>query len=427
MTGMALVNIDIKAFGGRSVILTCPSKDEMENMIKEHCLQRWFSETNPWDGQAACAERFVWLCCYGIPLNVWSNISFKSIGELWGSFISTDEATMKMSYFAEAIILIATNIFKEIDEWIIVDVEGKSYKVKVMEDSCDQPHETEKQIPRVSLASSLHSNEESKAAEEDKEDEVDTSVSGSETNGPSPVAELFAQQGSEGHRDSPIFNEDLGVAAKDVNLDCQSNDINSISTHDLESIVEDSLGLLSLFQEVEDTGVKPLGDKILSHIVPMVTDPMKPINEGKEAWNDPIVFDSGNNIRASQFAGINLMVDFRPKEDNGKNRSQPFGEDLVSTESSRTSVPSHEVSSYIADTPEQEQYRIAEELQETIIAGTKLGIKYDDACLLRMKKMIEQEAKDLEIILRDNPFAPLQRNKLQRNESRVRHRSSLAF
>ncbi|KAF7142276.1 hypothetical protein RHSIM_Rhsim05G0211700 [Rhododendron simsii] len=171
-------------------------------------------------------------------------------------------------------------------------------------------------------------------------------VTSSGTNGPSPVVELLAQQGSEGHRDSPIFGEDLGVA------DCQSNDIKSISTLGLESIVEDSMGLLSLFQEAEDTRVKPQGDKILR---------------------------------------INSMVDFRPKEVN-------------------------------VDTPEQEQYRIAKELQETIIPGNKLGIKYDDAGVLRMKKMIEQEAKDLEIILRDNLFAPL-----QRNESRVQHRSSLAF
>ncbi|KAF7125021.1 hypothetical protein RHSIM_Rhsim12G0081100 [Rhododendron simsii] len=73
---------------------------------------------------------------------------------------------------------------------------------------------------------------------------------------------------------------------------------------------------------------------------------------GKEVWNEPIVFDSGNNIRASQFAGINLMVDFQPREVNGKNRSQPCGEDLVSIESSGTSIPSHEVSGYIADAPD---------------------------------------------------------------------------
>ncbi|KAI8526055.1 hypothetical protein RHMOL_Rhmol13G0279000 [Rhododendron molle] len=63
-------------------------------------------------------------------------VLFAENGELWGSFISTDESTMKMSSFAEAKILIATNIVKEIDEWIIVEVEGKSYKVKMKEDSC---------------------------------------------------------------------------------------------------------------------------------------------------------------------------------------------------------------------------------------------------------------------------------------------------
>ncbi|KAF7121147.1 hypothetical protein RHSIM_Rhsim13G0074200 [Rhododendron simsii] len=144
------------------------------------------------------------------------------------------------------------------------------------------------------------------------------------------------------------------------------------------------------------------GDRTLSQIAPMVTDPMKPINEGKETWNEPIVLDSRNNIRASQVAGINLMVDFRPKEVNGKNRSQAVGEDLDLIESSRTSVPSFEVSGYIADTPDQEQYRIAEELQKTITAGTKFGIKYDDDAARRMKKMIEQEAKDLEFILRES-------------------------
>ncbi|KAF7135110.1 hypothetical protein RHSIM_Rhsim08G0243500 [Rhododendron simsii] len=218
-----------------------------------------------------------------------------------------------------------------------------------------------------------------------KEDEVEASESGSETVGPSSAAELSAQQGSESHRGYPIFDEDLGDEANDVNLESQSNEINSISTQGLESVVEDSMDLLSLLEEAEDKGVKSQRDKTLSHVAPMVTVPMKLINEGKEAWNEPIVFDSGNNIRASQVAGINLMVDFRPKEVNGKNRSQPIGEDLVSIESSGTSVPSYEVSDYIADTPDQEQYRIAEELQKTIITGTKLGIKYDDTAALRMK------------------------------------------
>ncbi|KAF7148585.1 hypothetical protein RHSIM_Rhsim03G0183200 [Rhododendron simsii] len=84
----------------------------------------------------------------------------------------------------------------------------------------------------------------------------------------------------------------------------------------------------------------------------------------------------------------------------------------VLVESNGTSVSPLEISGCIADNPDQEQSRIVEELQETIRASTKLGIKYDDAGVLRMNKMIEQEAKDLESILRDNSFAPLQRKKL---------------
>lgn len=71
---MGVDNILVRAMGERSVILTCINKEEMENLIEVNCLQRWFSEVKPWKGQATCIERFVWLCCYGFPLNGWSNI-----------------------------------------------------------------------------------------------------------------------------------------------------------------------------------------------------------------------------------------------------------------------------------------------------------------------------------------------------------------
>ncbi|KAF7153398.1 hypothetical protein RHSIM_Rhsim01G0047800 [Rhododendron simsii] len=84
MARMGVNNVLVRAMGGRSVILTCNNNEELENLLKVNCLQRWFSEIKSWEGQAACIERFVWLCCYGIPLNGWSNTSFKAIGELWG-------------------------------------------------------------------------------------------------------------------------------------------------------------------------------------------------------------------------------------------------------------------------------------------------------------------------------------------------------
>ncbi|KAI8570304.1 hypothetical protein RHMOL_Rhmol01G0023900 [Rhododendron molle] len=57
--------------GGRFVILTCNNKEERDEVIKLDCLQIWFFEVKPWEGQAACIERFVWLCSYGVPLKRW--------------------------------------------------------------------------------------------------------------------------------------------------------------------------------------------------------------------------------------------------------------------------------------------------------------------------------------------------------------------
>lgn len=54
--------------------------------------------------------------------------------------------------------------------------------------------------------------------------------------------------------------------------------------------------------------------------------------------NEPIVIGFGNNIRASQIEGINLMVDIRPREVRGKNRSPCL--DSSEFESSGTSISS---------------------------------------------------------------------------------------
>lgn len=120
---------------------------------------------------------------------------------------------MKMSSFAEAKILIATKIFKEIDEWIVVDVEGKSYNVKVMEDLCVQPYEVEKQIPKESLDASPNSDEE----EEDKDDEGDIPMPVRETNGKFSNAELNVLPESETHFD--LLSDGFDSKQNEANLE----------------------------------------------------------------------------------------------------------------------------------------------------------------------------------------------------------------
>ncbi|KAI8551279.1 hypothetical protein RHMOL_Rhmol06G0173200 [Rhododendron molle] len=74
------------------------------------------------------------------------------------------------------------------------------------------------------------------------------------------------------------------------------------------------------------------------------------------------------------------------------------------------STEGEDIDSYIMDSQEQEQNAMDKELQNTIIAGNNLGIKFDNAGVLRMKKMIENENKALIAALKNNTLAPLVRD-----------------
>ncbi|KAI8566473.1 hypothetical protein RHMOL_Rhmol02G0043900 [Rhododendron molle] len=74
------------------------------------------------------------------------------------------------------------------------------------------------------------------------------------------------------------------------------------------------------------------------------------------------------------------------------------------------STEGEDIDSYIMDSQEQEQHAMDKELQNTIIAGNNLGIKFNESGVLRMKKMIENEHKALIASLKNNTFAPLMRD-----------------
>lgn len=100
----------------------------------------WFQDVKPWRGEPASHERFVWLSCFGIPLNAWNATTFKQIGELWSHFIKLDEETLRDSSFTKGKILTATEEPLKIDKWIQLEVQGLIYDVLIKEDfTCVNP------------------------------------------------------------------------------------------------------------------------------------------------------------------------------------------------------------------------------------------------------------------------------------------------
>ncbi|KAF7139075.1 hypothetical protein RHSIM_Rhsim07G0052100 [Rhododendron simsii] len=90
-------SVQIKPMGGRYVIISFLSIDQRDEILKEEWLELWFEEVKPWNGDSAKDERFVWLACYGMPLNAWNVPTFRAIGSRWGCFIEVDSNTLEES------------------------------------------------------------------------------------------------------------------------------------------------------------------------------------------------------------------------------------------------------------------------------------------------------------------------------------------
>ena len=77
-------------------------------------------------------ERCVWLCCYGVPFNLWNANTFKSIGSLWGEVIQFVEVnnTDSLEYGKFRLI---TNSMKPINAVISLEYKGNTYPVRICE------------------------------------------------------------------------------------------------------------------------------------------------------------------------------------------------------------------------------------------------------------------------------------------------------
>lgn len=87
-------NIQVRSMGGKLILLTCSSIEDMTLMLEGGglCwLNNWFDEVKKWEPEPMTDfSREVWLNCYGVPLNVWNAETFFTIGRIWEEIITLD-------------------------------------------------------------------------------------------------------------------------------------------------------------------------------------------------------------------------------------------------------------------------------------------------------------------------------------------------
>ncbi|KAH7852063.1 hypothetical protein Vadar_020156 [Vaccinium darrowii] len=132
---------EVRDMGGLWVVLTFSSTDSMKSVLeggKLNSLNKWVEEVHQWSPELPIVmRRNVWISCYGVPLHGWSVATFHKIAQLWGEVLSVDDATVQGTSFAAGKILIAANSWDKINESICLELNGRSFEVRVVEDQVD--------------------------------------------------------------------------------------------------------------------------------------------------------------------------------------------------------------------------------------------------------------------------------------------------
>jgi len=115
-------------------LVTLPTEamvlEVLENPVE---LQQWFTDIKKWGMEDYCDIRRVWLEVFGVPPHGWTWENFRAIVEAWGSIICLGKSTHNPDSFEVMRVLIATKLFRRIEDEIILTLDYGGYRVMVRE------------------------------------------------------------------------------------------------------------------------------------------------------------------------------------------------------------------------------------------------------------------------------------------------------
>ncbi|KAL4333280.1 hypothetical protein GQ457_07G008010 [Hibiscus cannabinus] len=118
---------------GDVVLLLFVTAEERQSMLDRSDLDKWFAKVLPWSPDIGFDSHSVWLSVLGVPMQFWSQDTFRNVAQLWGSLVRLDESTVDPKSFEQARLLIETKHWDRIMETIEVDCDGRLVPVRVQE------------------------------------------------------------------------------------------------------------------------------------------------------------------------------------------------------------------------------------------------------------------------------------------------------
>ncbi|GKV09634.1 hypothetical protein SLEP1_g21105 [Rubroshorea leprosula] len=129
-------SIKVTPMGGNLMLIHCEDTEEVDTLLKEgnDWLKNWFEDVRPWSQTEVAKERFTWIRCFGVPLNVWNDEFFKRIGNLCGRFISVDYNTTHRKRLDMRRALISTDEQDNKVKLLKIKVEGEILQIRICEE-----------------------------------------------------------------------------------------------------------------------------------------------------------------------------------------------------------------------------------------------------------------------------------------------------
>lgn len=127
-------HVHVKFMGEELVLILNANNDSASKGELQDWERFWFRWTRPWKPEDVSLRRPVWTIWYGVPLHAWSERFFKQLSLHFGSFMEWDLRSKEKIRLDFARVRIWALTSKQINDSFIVNIEGKEFKIRVLED-----------------------------------------------------------------------------------------------------------------------------------------------------------------------------------------------------------------------------------------------------------------------------------------------------
>ncbi|XVE63862.1 hypothetical protein DITRI_Ditri07aG0055300 [Diplodiscus trichospermus] len=134
--------------GGLSIVLKFDSNENRDSFLNgdKGMKEQFFEVIQPWSKDFQSREYAIWVQLEEVPLHLWHENIFSSLGNRWGTFVRLDDCTKNKSRFDIARMLVLVDTRFKIPPFVTVRFKGQDNKILVSMDEYNDLETDESEV-----------------------------------------------------------------------------------------------------------------------------------------------------------------------------------------------------------------------------------------------------------------------------------------